>query len=74
MIYHDPNWDTYVSQYVAQGGRARDLIEPVDGFHPSQTGNQLMAKAVWEYLEANHPEALGGVNAQNAAIRAKFGL
>jgi lysophospholipase L1-like esterase len=24
------------------------LIEPVDGFHPSQTGNMLLAKIVWE--------------------------
>ena len=27
-----------------------ELIEPVDGFHPSQTGNALIASAYWETL------------------------
>lgn len=74
MVYQRPDWNTFISQYVAAGGQAHDLIEPVDGFHPSTTGQMLMAKFIWEYLEQNVPEALGPINPNNAAIDAMLGL
>ena len=49
-----------------------ELIEPVDGFHPSQTGNALIAEAYWTRLvEMN---VLPPANPNNAAIAAKFNL
>jgi len=71
--FHNPDWASFIQQYVQDGGLASDLIEPVDGFHPSQTGNMYLASTVWEYLEQNLPDALGPVNPNNAAILKQFG-
>lgn len=49
-----------------------ELIEPVDGFHPSQTGNALIAEAYWQALTAQG--LLPPVNPNNAKILAKFGM
>ncbi len=47
--------------------------EPVDGFHPSQTGNMLLAEMLWEDLATNRPGWLPPVNPNNALIEARFG-
>jgi hypothetical protein len=43
------------------------------GFHPSQTGQQLLAEVIWQDLETNRPEWLPTVNPHNAEIVALFG-
>jgi hypothetical protein len=48
------------------------LIEPVDGFHPSQYSHRLISKVVWEWLEIKHPDFLGQVNPNNVHISATF--
>lgn len=68
-----PRAPQLIADYVAAGGSAADVIEPVDGFHPSQTGNYLLADVVWNDLLANKPSFLGAENANNAAIIARFG-
>eukprot|EP00937_MAST-01D_sp_MAST-1D-sp2_P005589 g5589.t1 len=73
LIVHQPDWRKYIAEYVAAGGAASDLIEPVDGFHPSQAGNMYLAQSLWSYLEDNYPEALGAVNPHNAEIERLFG-
>jgi acyloxyacyl hydrolase len=73
MLYFDPNWDAIVSDWTATGQPAADLIEKIDGFHPSQTGQNLLADKIWKWLENNHPEALGDTNPNNDAIKAQFG-
>lgn len=50
-----------------------DLIEPVDGFHPSQTANALMANRTWERLLHDYPGILPPVNPHNELITKKFG-
>ena len=45
----------------------------IDGFHPSQTGNYLLADVIWKDLLANKPAWLGPVNPFNAQIEALFG-
>ena len=72
FIFHQPDWRTYIADYVAGGGEAADLIEPIDGFHPSQAGNQYLASALWDFLLQNHPEALGPVNPHNEEIARRF--
>ena len=73
FIFHQPDWKTYIADYVAGGGEAADLIEPIDGFHPSQAGNQYLASALWDFLLENHPEALGPINPHNEEIARRFG-
>ncbi len=67
------DWKKFISNYTDAGGRAFDLIEPVDGFHPSQTGNMLLAEMLWEDLALNKPGWLPPINPNNDAIRARFG-
>jgi hypothetical protein len=50
-----------------------ELIESVDGFHPSGTGNMLLAARMWEWLEKNVPDALGVENPYNDHIEQLFG-
>jgi len=73
LHYFYPDYRSYIQKWVAEGNSATDLIEPVDGFHPSQTGNVLLAQGVWEWMEQNVPEAMGDVNPNNAFIQQKFG-
>ena len=73
LVYQTPDWPTFIAAYVAKGGKATDLFEPVDGFHPSQAGNMLLASSLWDWFEENHPEALGDVNPHNDEITRIFG-
>lgn len=67
------DWPALIAQYVRAGGTAMSVIEPVDGFHPSQTGNQLLASVIWADLAANRSSWLPRVNPHNADIIALFG-
>jgi acyloxyacyl hydrolase len=67
------DWPSIFSQYIAAGGNPRDLVEPVDGFHPSQAGQQLLAGVVWDDLMKFKPQWLGPENPHNDEIRALFG-
>lgn len=72
FIYFSPKWTDIFDDYLATGQPLSDLIEPADGFHPSQTGNALFAKYFFNFLEKEHPEALGPVNPHNDEIDAMF--
>jgi len=65
--------DTVVNEWIAQGHNASDLIEPVDGFHPSQTANVLIAQNLWQGVSQGFPQAMGGLNPNNEAIMQMFG-
>jgi hypothetical protein len=73
VAFFQPDFEALVAQHVAQGGIAADLIEPGDGFHPSQLGQALFAQQVWDHLEAHYPHALGPVNPHNTEIELLFG-
>lgn len=60
------------ADYFKSGNSMTNLIEPADGFHPSQAGNALFAQKFFEFLETEHPEALGPVNPYNEEIDAMF--
>jgi len=73
MVYMPVPLDDMIAEWVQRGGHARDLIEPVDGFHPSQTANILLVENLWTFMEANLPDALGPVNPNNDLIGKIFG-
>lgn len=56
-----------------RGIAPKRLIEPFDGFHPSQIGQNIQAKIVWDRLIKEHPEAIGPVNPKNEEIERLFG-
>lgn len=49
------------------------LFSVSDGFHPSTTGNALLAAAYWDWLNVNVPAAINDVNPNNADIQRIFG-
>lgn len=59
--------------WTAQGGQVYELIEPVDGFHPSQIGNALVADYMWKQIEANYPHIMPPINPNNDQIDKLFG-
>ncbi|CAE1288958.1 AOAH [Acanthosepion pharaonis] len=56
-----------------KGGADWQIIEPADGFHDNQLGQQLTAKIIWDDIEKNFPEILGPVNPNNKKIKQIFG-
>lgn len=67
------NWDNLINEYIKTGADPMNIIEPVDGFHPSQAGQQLLADMIWVDLTSNRPNWLPPVNPNNAAIAQIFG-
>lgn len=72
FVFYPAPWVEIFKSYTDEGGNLVDLIEPGDGFHPSQTGNALFAKNFFAWLADAHPEALGPVNPHNEEIDALF--
>jgi len=65
--------DHIFNAWVAAGNEPYLLIEPVDGFHPSQVFHSLFADWYYEELEEDHPDWLGAINPNNALIEQIFG-
>jgi acyloxyacyl hydrolase len=65
--------DQILTAYQQAGGSAASLIEPVDGFHPGQIFNALVADWYWNALQTNQAEWFGPVNPNNAFITQLFG-
>ena len=59
--------------WESQGGQDWQVIEPVDGFHPSQVGQALSSQFMFDLLTTNHPQVLGKKNPYNAKIKEVFG-
>jgi acyloxyacyl hydrolase len=73
VIYlHDP-FHAIIEKWVQGGGQIYQLIEAVDGFHPSQIANSLIADYVWNLLETQYPHFLPPVNPNNAKSPQVFG-
>jgi len=39
-----------MNKYIEEGGNPKDLIEPVDGFHPGQKFHAMLADWLWNAL------------------------
>ena len=73
LIYMNPDWQWYFDTWEEIGKDPKDLIEPVDGFHPSQTGNVMLAESLWKNLVELYPQAAGPINPHNDEILDMFG-
>lgn len=56
----------------SKGENPAILIEPVDGFHPSQYSHRLIAKVLWSWIEIKDPNFLGQFNPNNPKIHSTF--
>lgn len=72
MAYMEFPLKKMFDEWVASGKDPADLIEAVDGFHPSHTTHRLIAKFVWNELTTKYPSFIGPVNPHNAEIAEKF--
>jgi len=73
LFYIPPNLQLVIDKWVHMGHHARDLIEPVDGFHPSQIGLELLVDFLWRDLSVNFTASIGAENPNNDAIISMFG-
>jgi acyloxyacyl hydrolase len=73
MAYYDFPFDPINDVWLARGGQTWQLIEPTDGFHPSQIANALIAEWFWNTISVDHPDFLGPENPNNDAIQTIFG-
>uniref|UniRef100_H2ZEF6 Saposin B-type domain-containing protein n=1 Tax=Ciona savignyi TaxID=51511 RepID=H2ZEF6_CIOSA len=73
ISYMDYSVRSFMDMWEDMGGQDFEVIEPVDGFHPSQTGQALTAQYMFDLLTTNFPGALGEVNKHNSEIKLQFG-
>jgi len=73
MAYYDFPIEESLKFWVQAGGQAYQLIEPVDGFHPSQIANALGGKFLYLNILKTHPSAFGFTNPNNGLIEEMFG-
>lgn len=72
IFYVDPPLPATIRKWKEMGREAWKLIEPVDGFHPSQVGNALTTEITFQIL-ARIKGALPKSNPFNEKIKEKFG-
>lgn len=70
--YVDYDIEEFSRRWVKRGGKPEDLIEPVDGFHPSQIGNVITGEYFWEHANKFFPGVFSK-NPHNADIKKMFG-
>ncbi|KAM9095641.1 acyloxyacyl hydrolase isoform 2-T3 [Sarcophilus harrisii] len=73
LLYLDYPLREISEEWQRRGGEPWQLIEPSDGFHPSQAASQLAAKFFWDKVLQRRPRALGKENRFNAWIEQLFG-
>ena len=71
-LFYSADYNKIFADYGKGGLQIANLVEKVDGFHPSQAGNAAMAMDFYGWLEREHPEALGPVNPYNAQLDEQF--
>ena len=62
-----------VAEWAKKGGQTYQLIEPVDGFHPSQWAQPLITDITWQLLRQNQSQMIPPTNPNNARIESIFG-
>jgi acyloxyacyl hydrolase len=72
FLFYEVPWKEMFAEYAKSGEPLTNLIEKVDGFHPSQAGNALFAQNFFGWLEREHEESLGGTNPFNDEIDSIF--
>jgi len=73
MTYFPTPLPEIITLWESMGGQTWELIEPVDGFHPDQIANALVAQYQWGITSNNYSYLVPPVNPNNAKITAIFG-
>jgi len=73
MFYFDFPMPEIINIWTKRGGHVWDLIEPVDGFHPSQIANSLLTEVIWSRISSNYTYLINPINPNNELIYRLFG-
>lgn len=73
MLYFDYPAEELMNYWENIGGDPAELIEPIDGFHPSARFHSILADWMWKQIMIYKPNWLGPVNPYNDLIKQKFG-
>ncbi|KAM4705100.1 acyloxyacyl hydrolase [Rhinophrynus dorsalis] len=73
VVYMDNLYQRVIEEWKEKGKDLTKLIEPVDGFHPSQIASALGADLIWQEASKFWPDLFGKENPYNDAIRERFG-
>jgi len=71
MAYFGCPLEAVIELWKQQGGEPYQLIEPVDGFHPTQIANELTVEVLWQLYTQNG--LLPPINPYNSMIEQLFG-
>jgi len=72
MTYFPTPLNEAILLWESLGGEAWQLIEPIDGFHPDQNANALLAQLQWEKYLANYTYLVQPLNPNNQMITKIF--
>ena len=70
--YMDFPLDAVIQRWKSMGGQDWQLIQPVDGFHPSQEAVALFTDIFWEQLKKEAPDFIPPINPHNEEIIKRF--
>jgi len=73
MTYTENPIKAIAEEWVKSGHETWELIEPVDGFHPNQMANALVADYLWNEYKQKFPYLIQQVNPNNEEIIKLFG-
>ncbi|KAK3914227.1 Acyloxyacyl hydrolase [Frankliniella fusca] len=62
-----------INNWAKKGGEVWQLFEPIDGFHPNQVAQPIIADILWKTLKSTAPESIGPINPHNKEILKMFG-
>uniref|UniRef100_A0A8C3TJC3 Acyloxyacyl hydrolase n=1 Tax=Chelydra serpentina TaxID=8475 RepID=A0A8C3TJC3_CHESE len=72
VFYMDFPLGKIADEWHKLGGESWQLIEPADGFHPSQITSALGARIIWQKALSEWPHVLGKENPFNSQIEDVF--
>ncbi|XP_071480830.1 phagosome assembly factor 1-like [Diadema antillarum] len=74
LHYIKYDFQAVVDKWKKMGGETWQLIEPVDGFHPSQNAMYMASELLWQEISDSIPDVIKTwTNPNNARIKAIFG-
>ena len=72
--YYDFDLAKMSEMWLSKGGKSvQDIIDPFDGFHPSQVGMSMQAEYIWKELLEGKEDVIGIRNPYNEFIDNIFG-
>mmetsp|Transcript_7814 Transcript_7814/g.11591 ORF Transcript_7814/g.11591 Transcript_7814/m.11591 type:complete len:588 (+) Transcript_7814:41-1804(+) len=74
LYYKFPLTKEFIEEFVQQFHLPPSvLIEPMDSFHASQLGQEVLGLKLFQMISEDHPDLFGPINPNNDKIRQLFG-